>query len=65
MKVIELIQELKKADPEQEVYIHDADTGWLLRLKIGMLTHTFSWVKKPDNVFVVGCDYHEEGQIEL
>lgn len=52
MKVRELIAVLSACDPDAEVVIDDADTNWLLNVKI-------VFDNKVDNRVEIGSDYGE------
>ena len=52
MIVSQLIDQLKGADPNAEVYVHDADSGHFLRAKVGRLPMDMRY-PPPDNPSVI------------
>jgi hypothetical protein len=63
MTVQELVNLLSRENPEHQVYVHDADTGWLLPAQWGR-NDVGRWDVMPPNIVIIHGEYFDEGMIQ-
>ncbi len=59
MKVKDLIIALELEDPEKEVIIHDADTGWFLPIILGVNGANL-YTEPPKDCFFIYGEYSSD-----